>query len=437
MTHHAPDLSPLHEPPDASPAEMRRREHAWQRSHRVEALWPGLDPVLLQLAADAIGDAVAGVLRSERPTLHLEGASGDAAAQARATGVAALLTGVGPLLGAWIEKGRLGADRVLAPVLARHLAHGRARIARMRRDIAPALARLHRAGLEPGVLKGFHTAHVYFPEPGARPMNDIDLVVEPERVARAALLLRECGFTDTGKRVARGGSQEWIPPGDDGRVKSHELWHAGSTWRLELHDGPNFAAIVDTVDVPQRARLVETLRIDDVPLRVAEPNESIALLATHGSTELYSQRLLRLVELVLVVRRAREERRLSWSEVTAALDRRGAMRFAYPSLVLVERLAPGEVDAAFLAQLHEAASGRLRRVTRTFTPTRPLLPRPFSLAERLMWVSGLRATTRRLWQMVGPLEGAPATDRLRRYHERTARLLVAVASAARRARSRG
>jgi hypothetical protein len=435
MTDHVPAPSPLDEPPDASPEEMRRREHAWQRSHRVEALWPGLDAALLQAAADAIGDAVAGVLRGDRPTLRLAGASSDAAA--RATGVAALLTGVGPLLGAWIERERLEADAGVARVLARHLAHGRARMARIRRDVAPALGRMHGAGLEPGVLKGFHTAHVYFPEPGARPMSDVDLVVEPAHVARAADVLRECGFRDTGKRVARGGSQEWTPPGDDGRVRSYELWHAGSTWRLELHDGLNFAAVVHAVDVPQRARLTETLVVDDVRLRVADPNELVAILATHGSTELYSQRLLRLVELVLVVRRAREERRLSWGEVAAALERRAVARFAYPSLVLVERLSPGEVDAAFLAELADAASHRLRGVTRGFSPTAPLLPRPFSLAERLMWVSGARATSRRLFQMIAPLEGGSTGMRLRTYQARVHRLLLALAGAARRARSRG
>ena len=58
----------------------------------------------------------------------------------------------------------------------------------------PVLAQMERAGLEPGVIKGFHTAHAYFPEPGARPFYDVDVVVPPAAIAHAERLLGEAGF---------------------------------------------------------------------------------------------------------------------------------------------------------------------------------------------------------------------------------------------------
>jgi hypothetical protein len=416
------DLSPLDEPPDAPVDELRRRERAWSSTRRASDLWPGVDAAVLTSAADVVGACVASVLRGERATLDLSPLDGDAARRARALGVAGLLTGVGPLLGGWIERGLVDADEHAARVLARHLAHGRARIARMRRGVMPLLARLERGGLAPGVIKGFHTAHVHFPEPGVRPMTDVDIVVAPGSLPRAESILRELGFTP-GERVLRGHAHQWLPPDADGAVWSHELWHARSRWHVEPHDGLNFAGVVAHVDAPQPARLADTLSIDGTTLRVADPAELVALLATHASTELYSSRLLRLVELVLVIRSANTLGTLDWNGVAEHLAHRDTLRFAYPSLTLVERLAPGTVNDRLLAGVRAAATPRIRAVTERFTPTAPILDLPFSLAERLLWTSGVRGTARRLWRMITPLEGAPAGTRLRTYGHRAARLL--------------
>jgi hypothetical protein len=429
------DLSPLDEPPDAPFDELRRRERAWSSSRRASDLWPGLDATLLQSAADVIGACVAVVLRGERASIDLSHLEGDAERRTRALGVAGLLTGVGPLLGAWVELGLVGADERAGRVLARHLAHGRARIARMRSGVMPLLARLERDGFAPGVIKGFHTAHAYFPEPGVRPMTDVDVVVAPGALPRVEPILRELGFTP-GERVLRGHAHQWLPPRADGGAWSHELWHARSQWHVEPHDGLNFAAVVANTDVPQTARLGDWLTIGGTTLRVADPAELVATLATHGSTELYSSRLLRLVELVLVIRTARARGTLDWSGVEEHLARRDTLRFAFPSLTLVERLAPGTVDERLLSRVRDTTSPRIRAVTAHFTPTAPILDQPFSLGERLLWTSGIRGTLRRLWLMLVPLEGAPAGTRLRTYGHRAARLLAMTARVLRgRARS--
>jgi hypothetical protein len=420
----ASPLSPLDEPPDAPLDELRRRDDAWHSTYRAETLWPGLDGGVIQAAADAIGAAVSDVLRGAPGHLAFAAATPDAERDARAVGVAALLTGVGPLLGAWIERGTLGAEPRLARVLARHLAHARAREARIRRAVIPVLARMERAGLEPGVIKGFHTAQVYFPEPGARPCSDVDVVVPPAAVSEAERLLGEAGFVPQARVGTTSYKREWLPPDGPNAVWSYELWHARSGWKLDLHDGLNFAAVMQNVGTRQAPRFTERLTVDGVSLRVADPNELIAVLAAHASTELYSQRLLRLVELVLVVRRASALGALDWNDVESSLAERGSLRFAYPMLALAERLAPNTVDAALLARLATATTPRARALASTLSPTAPLLAPAFSLRGRLIWASDLRETIRRLWRMVAPLEGASRRRQLQTYRHRAVRLLT-------------
>ena len=423
MSQIAPEITPLEEGPDAPLRELRRREDAWHSTHRAEALWPGLDAALIQSAADAIGDAVASMLRGERARLDFDRAGPDAERRARALGVAGLLTGVGALLGAWIERGELEAEPALARVLARHLAHGRARGARIRALVMPVLARMEQAGLAPGVMKGFHTAHVYFPEPGARPFADVDVVVGPEAIPQTEEILRGAGFHPDVRLGEARYKREWSPPDGRGDVWSHELWHARSGWKLDLHDGLNFISVMHNVRVPQVPRFAHTMHLDGVALRVADPNEVIALHAAHASTELYSHRLLRLVELVLVARRAASLGTLDWMAVEGSLAERQSSRFAFPMLTLVERLAPGTVDAGVLARLERASTRRARVVTSGLTATAPILETRFSVRDRLMWASGVRATARRLWRMVAPLEGVGASQRLRTYRHRAIRLL--------------
>jgi hypothetical protein len=181
---------------------------------------------------------------------------------------------------------------------------------------------------------------------------------------------------------------------------------------------------MQNVRAPQAPRFSETVLIDGVTLRVADANELIALLAAHASTELYSQRLVRLVELVLVVRRAAALGTLDWGAVESSLAERGSLRFAYPMLALAERLAPSTVDAALLARLSAATTARARAITRTLSPTAPLLDQRFTLRGRLIWASDLRETIRRLWLMVAPLDGASPRRQLRTYRHRAMRLLA-------------
>jgi hypothetical protein len=50
------------------------------------------------------------------------------------------------------------------------------------------------AGIESVVLKGGALAQVIYPEPGLRPMEDLDILIDPDRIADAQVILRDLGF---------------------------------------------------------------------------------------------------------------------------------------------------------------------------------------------------------------------------------------------------
>ena len=100
-----------------------------------------------------------------------------------ALAIAGHTTGMAPLLGYWGETGIVAANALVACRFADYLSHARRRAARMTREVLPALDALAARGIPTIVMKGFHTGQVYFPEPGARRMADVDLLVSPDRIA--------------------------------------------------------------------------------------------------------------------------------------------------------------------------------------------------------------------------------------------------------------
>jgi hypothetical protein len=402
---------------------LAARARAWRASGDPRTLWPALDPGALQPAADEIGRVVSAVLQGRRAVL---GAADGR--DAYALGIAGLVTGTGPLLGSWIERGMIEASPAAAHVLAQHLAHGRRRMDRMRQGAIAAFAAMRERGVTPAVIKGFHTAHAYFDEPGARPLADVDVLVHPDERLRAEEALQAAGFTPVpAPRPER--KRDWRPPGEDGEPRSFELWHAESAWKLELHTELAFEHLMEFgVRLGQHGAFDARLDSLGMPLRVAPPALLVALLATHASGELYAMRLLRLVELVLVVRHDRAAGTLDWGEVERILTASGAFRFAYPALALAEQLAPGTIDARVLERARGASAPRALAAVRDFTPTSPVLERATSLSERLMWSGSRWQTLHRMMRMVIPPPGRSFPVLLELYHVRLRRLLTGAVS---------
>jgi hypothetical protein len=404
-------------------AERAARVRAWRRTRDPRALWPHLDPRLLEPAARSIGHVVAARLGDRAATL---GAADGR--DAYAIGIAALLTGTGPLLGRWVEDGSLDVSDALAAILALHLAHGRARVDRITRGLSAPLGRLVMAGVTPVVIKGYHTAHVYFPEPGLRPMSDVDLVVTPHEVPAVEEALRAAGFTPSGL-VGQPYKRNWAPPDDDDRVWSFELFDARDRWQIEVHDGPNFGYLLDSgFRIDGGFQPTARWQIDGLPVQVAAQPLLTTLLAAHLSGEPHSRRLIRLVELVLVIRRDRPLGLLVWEALEDLLQRSDALRFVYPALALTEQLAPGTVDASLLARGRRASTRLTRLVTDRFTPAFPVLEDRLVLAARLMWVANPRDLARFTARWLNPYPGRPWRDAVEFSYSRVRRMLSGAGS---------
>lgn len=406
----------LDEPTTAEFAALARRNAAFLLSHDPRDLWPGADLRAIQSAATAIGGVARRILDGSRAELISEGFT------AREVSIAGLVTGVGPLLGFWCERGVLAVDDAIGRVLTTHLRHGRGRANRIQTAMRGLVGELNARGVTPGVIKGFHTARAYFPEPGTRPFFDVDLIVRPGEIAVVREVMRAQGFRE-GDGHSRPYKRTWDAPDNDGRIRSYDYWHAGNDWNVEVYDAVSFDYLNGQgTRLRELATLEMTWHSPDGVCRVAAEPQVIALLAVHASGELYSSRLLRLVEMVFVIRADAERGSLDWRGVADFLDATRATRFAYPALRLVDQLVPGVVDASLLRASEVASTNRTRRVVAGFTPTSPVLQLHTSMSQRMMWARGWRGVARQVWSFVTPFKGASARTMLRNYHSRLRRV---------------
>jgi Uncharacterised nucleotidyltransferase len=345
---------------DLTPDEATRR-FRWARARGLPRwLWPDLPVPLFHAASADLLRATAQVLAGRPAVLDAEGRIG-----AEALGVAAFLAGTGPLLGHWIERGALRADDGAAALLALHLAHGRARAERLAAVLDDALAVLAAAGVECIVAKGMHTARALFPEPGVRPMTDVDLVVPPARVDDAERALAAAGYVRQGGEYQRRPYHaDWRPPGADGAIRSLALMHRDNPLVVNLRDG------FDRHTAVGRVRLGwpgadETVPMPGVrtPASVLAGPFLVAQLAAHASEQRGNLLPVRIVELVLAFRAG-----VDAAALRGFLRERRIGHHVYPALALAERLAPGTVDAALLRFVEDAAGPRLRRAVAAIDP---------------------------------------------------------------------
>ena len=288
----------------------------------------------------------------------------------RKMGVAAFTSGMGALLGYWIEAGRLTAAAEVEDLLGLHLHHGRERARLLTDELHKAVELLAAVGIDPIVIKGAHTAHVYFPDPGTRPASDLDLVIGRDEVVGASRALREGGYVET-NRQSRPYKSDWVPPGASTTLRSLEVTHRDNPLTVDLHTtlDRNFFG-VGTVSLGSlgasstRRHVLETSggRPGGVGVRILAQPLLAASLAAHASEGLHNLSMVRLVELVLVLRRDRARGELVWADLCSVLERADAMRFTYPAFEMAERLVPGTLEPAFRSRLVEAAPARMRRV---------------------------------------------------------------------------
>ena len=369
----------------------RRRGHpGW--------LWPGVEPVAwqagLRAVAGALRDHLAGRGQLDMPVPP----GGDPLALT----LAAFASGTGALLGRWWEDGKLDTTSEVAKVLALHLDHGRRRWSRLRVTAERAVDVLAQIGLRPVILKGIHTAAEFFPEPACRPCSDVDLAVPAPDWPRALSALERASYLPL-NRQERLGRVEFLPPGENTFQRSLHLLHEDSPIRLDVHAGLDrafFGAGRLTLGEPAEEETAPWPAVHPAARVLREPLLLITL-AAHASEELPNLTLMRMHELVQVIRTGGAQGSLDWDRLTSRIGR-GGLRFLFPSLELAERLAPGTVPQRIRGALRSEAPPPMRSIVVKLRPATAQRLEPPSLEERLMWAGSPGELIGRLADMAWP-----------------------------------
>jgi hypothetical protein len=247
------------------------------------------ETVLVPLAAALEADALAAVLGAPLAQAVLARAGRDPEALAEAALAAVVVTGAA----------RGGAARIL-------------------RSLAD-------AGVRCAALKGLATGELLYPHPAYRALPDVDILVRPEDVARAAAVLRADGFRASKDHLA---VRRW---GALTRASFAPVVSADGALLLDLHravDDPPAAYGLPAGDVLDAGRAGAL-----GPFLLPSPTHAFIVIALHAFRDFYEPRIIKsLPDAALLVGRAD----LDWGEVEARA-RRG--RFVNRLVLFRELLA--------------------------------------------------------------------------------------------------
>ena len=280
----------------------------------------------------------------------------------RAIAVAAFMAGVGALLGRMVEQNQLHVNHELGFLLTQQLARSRNRARRLREAATDVLAEFECAGLQPILLKGIHTAYHCFEEPGIRPMSDIDLLVPACDFDRASQTLCRFGFVPMHVSVGRATSFQLNGASHD--VVCLESEHPENPWTIDLHQ-----SIDCRVHRGLRTRF-RSLPFDCTrpasmfghDVLVFEPMLQLLHLAVHSSYHIPSIRLMRILEIAIVIKQFKQSDEMDWPRLWTLAKQSNCHRLSYPGFELAERLLPGLLSSEFRQKMARTATLKIRRV---------------------------------------------------------------------------
>lgn len=372
--------------------ETVQQRFAWaRRQGQPFWLWPDLR---VERWRDALGQIEA-VFQS---ALSAPGDRATLDGDEEALGIAGYTSGTGPLLGWWIKQDAIAAPPAVAELFALHLEHNQLRMRRMTHEAVQLAQLLSGAGIEATVLKGMHTAHAYFPEPATRPASDIDLLVPAYAEDRAGEVLRSAGYLP-GPCTPMPKARNWTRSGVASQPLSLAFVHADDPWSVDLQTTLNRRYSPGAPIVPLDEAYAEST---PEPWPVARDAKVLTQpllllhLAVHACCGLSNLSLLRLVEIIFVIRRDTTCGLLIWSEFLAMAGRVGATGLIYPALKLCDALSPGIVPDAVLAATRVHVPASARRVIDPLAPADAQSLTRCSLSERFMWTGSLKWKARQL-----------------------------------------
>jgi hypothetical protein len=265
--------------------------------------------------------------------------------------------GVAPLVGKSLARAAVAAPDDTMAELDRLASISSARNARMARVLAEIVTALADDGILPVALKELGLAYEVFPEPGLRPLGDLDLLIRPGEYDAASLAMRAIGFEPLMTRgrspytLAYGWGHHFRRP--DGNVWVDLQWNVlQREWSVTggrrifdpelLHDGAH-AMTLPGAGAPE--------------LLVPAPEPNLLHLAAHLEGHDYAELIL-FCDIAEAL--AAWEGSLDWDEVVGLARRFEAGASLYHVLRLTAALLGATVPAEVLADLgREAFRGGL------------------------------------------------------------------------------
>lgn len=318
-----------------------------------------------------------------------------------ALSIACYTSGTGPLLGSWIEQGRLTTTAANAEVLHIHLDHNRTRMARLTERASEAVDALSAGGATPIVMKGMHTAHHYFDEPGQRIASDIDLLLRPDELQAAAEILGGLGY-----EPQKGGFRQrsWARPGVADRPVTLTYVHRDDPWSIDLHEGVT-RRLAGGSRVADLDALVPIIAPD--PWRVSHsggvfpPPFLLIHLLAHASFFFNSLTLQRQYEISLVIRHNGGREAFDWQAFIALCDHADLWPFLYPAMRCAECLSPNLIPDSIMMRARGASPRAVRKLVETHSPASIHQVGRWSWTEQYRWADGMLPRLRQLFAELG------------------------------------
>lgn len=253
--------------------------------------------------------------------------------------------GLAPLLHARLEAHRASAWVARIPATVRHGLQERARANATRNlrliAVASQIARtLGAHGIDTVALKGLHLAFGVYTSPALRTMNDIDVLVHPDRLDDARRVLLAAGATEASQipTAAILDAHQHLP-----RMRFREV-DLEVHWRLA---GPATPPVVDPDALWTRTQPQPRLG-----LQTLVPEAALVHLCAHGGSHVFELGLRPLYDIDALV--ARSADRLDWNVVVALARSWQCARATALVLTLAERHVGTPVPHEVWAMLADA-----------------------------------------------------------------------------------
>lgn len=231
-------------------------------------------------------------------------------------------------------------------------------------QLAEVLVACEMQGLRPLALKGVHLAACYYQEAAERPMNDIDLLFQPDDLPSAEKLLADLGYGGKHKSAELGAgvtkhTSTYRRDGETAKTPNPYL-STGSDRTVEPHlslEESWFGLKVDiTPGVWERA---QTADLQGHTALVLAPEDLLLHLCVHFCFHLImgAPSMVQLTDLLIVTQAGT----IDWAVFTERTKEQKAVPFALAALKLAADLLNAPIPQSVLTELSQATSPQLRK----------------------------------------------------------------------------